>query len=130
EMIARPTFSPDGLFVRDEKDAVVRKEILDAGDSGIHLRGKVRYQVNIWSQPMGSGDINEVHKDASLPADIRKACLPSKRADKPFGQWNRFLITLHGDQVSVVLNGELVVDKAKLPGIPMSGPLGLQNHGD
>src|SRR5262249_52553105 len=123
ELRARPTFTPDGLFVRDDKGQVVRKEIPDAGDSGVHLRGNDRYQVNIWSQPMGSGDINALHKDASLPEAVRRACLPKKRADAPFGQWNRFVITLRGERVSVVLNGELVIDRAELPKVPPRGPL-------
>lgn len=126
----RPTFTDDGLFVRDADGNVVRREILDAGDSGILLRGLERYQANIWSQPMGSGDINALHKDAKLPAAIRKACLPKKHADAPFGQWNRFVITLKGDRVTVVLNGEPVIENAELPGIPKRGPIGLQNHGD
>jgi hypothetical protein len=129
-MRLRPTFTPDGLYARDGQGLVVRKEILDAGDSGIHLRGLQRYQVNIWSQPMGSGDINELHKDVSLSAEVRRACLPTKRADQPFGQWNRFVVTLRGDRVTVVLNGETVIDRAKLPGIPRRGAIGLQDHGD
>jgi hypothetical protein len=127
---SRPTFTADGLYIRDDKGQIIRKEILDAGDSGIHLRGNPRYQVNIWSQPMGSGDINDLHKDASLPEAIRRACLPKQRADAPFGQWNRFVITLHGNRVTVLLNGILMIDQAELPGVPPRGPLGLQNHGD
>lgn len=126
----RPTFTPDGLYIRDKDGEIVRKEILDAGDSGIHLRGNQRYQVNIWSQPMGSGDINDLHKDTNLSEAIRRACLPKKHADAPFGQWNRFVITLRGNRVTVFLNGELVIDQAELPGVPPSGPLGLQHHGD
>jgi hypothetical protein len=129
-MRALPTFTPDGLFIRDDRGRVVRKEIPDAGDSGIHLRGRPRYQVNIWSQPMGSGDINDLHKDTSLPVEVRRACVPKKRADAPFGQWNRFVITLKGERVSVLLNGELVIDGAELPKVPPRGRLGLQNHGD
>src|SRR5262249_25309204 len=79
----RPTFTKDGMIVLNEHGAPVQTEILDAGDSGIYLRGSSRYQVNIWSQPMGSGDINEVHKDRSVPADIRRALLPTIRADAP-----------------------------------------------
>ena len=79
---------------------------------------------------MGSGDINEVHKDTKVPAEVRRACLPAKRADQPFGQWNRFVVTLKGDRVTVVLNGETVIDRAQLPGVPKRGPIGLQNHGD
>jgi hypothetical protein len=127
---ALPTFTPDGLFARDDKGKVLRKEILDAGDSGLHLRGDPRFQVNIWSQPMGSGDINSLHKDESLPIEVRRACVPKKRADAPFGQWNRFVVTLKGDRVTVVLNGETVIEQAKLPKIPERGRIGLQNHGD
>jgi hypothetical protein len=127
---SRPTFTADGLYIRDDKGQILRQEILDVGDSGIHLRGNPRYQVNIWSQPMGSGDINDLHKDASLSEAIRRACLPKQRADAPFGQWNRFLITLRGNRVTVLLNGALVIDRAELPSVPPRGPLGLQNHGD
>jgi hypothetical protein len=130
EKRALPMFTPDGLVVKDDKGQVVRREIPDAGDSGIHLRGAPRYQVNIWSQPMGSGDLNALHKDASLPEAVRRAGVPSKRADTAFREWNRFVITLKGERVTVVLNGEKVIDAAPLPKVPPEGPLGLQNHGD
>ena len=48
---------------------------------------------------MGSGDINDYHKDAKLPVEIRRACVPKKQADHPPGQWNRFVITMRGDRV-------------------------------
>lgn len=127
---SRATFTPDGLYVVDEKGKQVRKDILDAGDSGIFFRNAPRYQVNIWSQPMGSGDINELHKDASLPADLRRAMLPRVPADKPSGEWNRFLIRLRGDRVSVWLNDTLVIDDVPLPGLPPEGRIGLQYHRD
>jgi hypothetical protein len=127
---ALPVFTPDGLFARDDQGKVVRRPIPHAGDSGIYLRGNARSQVNIWSQPMGSGDINDYHKDAKLPAEIRRACVPKKKADAPFGQWNRFVITMRGDRVTVVLNGETVIERAKLPGVPARGRLALQDHGD
>lgn len=130
ERRALPVFTPDGLFARDDKGKTLRREILDAGDSGIFLRGNSRSQVNIWSQPMGSGDINDYHKDAKLPPEIRRACVPRQKADAPSGQWNRFVITMRGDRVTVVLNGQTVIDKAQLPGVPARGRLGLQYHGD
>lgn len=130
ELIARPTFTDDGLYARDADGKIVRAPILDAGDSGIYLRGAARYQVNIWSQPMGSGDINEMHKDASLPAELRRAMLPRVNADAPLGKWNRFFITLRGDRVTVVLNGQTVIEDCQLPGIPAEGPIALQYHGD
>ncbi|MCX6897869.1 MAG: DUF1080 domain-containing protein [Verrucomicrobia bacterium] len=127
---ALPTFMPDGLYARDEKRQIIRKEIPDAGDSGIFLRGDGRYQVNIWSQPMGSGDINELHKDEKLPADLRRQMLPKVKADAPFGKWNRFFITLKGDRVTVVLNDQTVIENCPLPGIASDGPIALQYHGD
>jgi len=127
---ALPTFTADGLYVRDAQGQIIRKEIPDAGDSGVFLRGDGRYQVNIWSQPMGSGDINELHKDEKLPADLRRAMLPKLKADAPFGKWNRFFITLKGDRVTVVLNDQTVIENCPLPGIASDGPIALQYHGD
>ena len=130
EMTALPTFTEDGLYARDAQGKIIRKEIKHAGDSGIYLRGNGRHQVNIWSQPMGSGDINEMHKDVKLPAELRRAMLPKVRADAPFGKWNRFFITLKGDRVTVVLNDQTVIDNCQMPGIAPEGPIALQLHGD
>ena len=123
-------FTKDGLIKRDAKGRRVTHEILHAGDSGLYLRGDARAQVNIWSQPMGSGDINSYHKDAKLPVEIRRACVPKTNADRPPGQWNRFRITMQGDRVTVVLNGRTVIEHAQLPGVPQRGPIALQNHRD
>ena len=123
-------FTEDGLIKRDENNKVVKHEILHSGDSGIYLRGEMRAQVNIWSQPMGSGDINSYHKDAKIPVEIRRACMPKLNADNPPRKWNRFIITMRGDRVTVVLNGQTVIDEAELPGVPESGPIALQNHRD
>ncbi|HWC89409.1 MAG TPA: DUF1080 domain-containing protein [Pirellulales bacterium] len=125
-----PTFTPDGMFVTSPDKKIVLRELLDAGDSGIYVRGNTRSQINIWSQPMGSGDINDYHKDGTLPIEIRQACVPKQHADHPPGQWNRFVITMRGDRISVVLNGEPVIDRAVLPGVPPRGRIALQNHND
>ncbi|MFH1922890.1 MAG: DUF1080 domain-containing protein [Planctomycetota bacterium] len=129
-LMERNAFAPEGHFLVDADGKRVRHTILDAGDSSLYLRGNARSQVNIWSQPMGSGDINSYHKDLKLPVEIRRACVPKTNADKPFGQWNRFLITMIGDRVTVVLNGQTVIDRAKLPDVPPRGAIALQNHGD
>ena len=123
-------FTDDGLIKRDKDGKRITHEVLHAGDSGIYLRGDQRAQVNIWCQPMGSGDINSYHKDACLPQQIRRATMPRLRADNPPGQWNRFVITMRGDRVTVELNGKTVIDRALLPGVAARGPIGLQNHGD
>jgi len=60
---------------------------------------------------------------------IRAGVTPKKKADKPIGEWNAFHITMKGDRLTVALNGETVIENARLPGIPESGPIALQHHG-
>ena len=37
---------------------------------------------------------------------------------------------MRGDRLSVELNGKVVIDGARLPGIAARGPIALQHHGD
>jgi len=55
---------------------------------------------------------------------------PKVRADNQVGEWNRFVITLRGDRLTVRLNGKLVIEDAQLPGVPARGPIALQHHVD
>jgi hypothetical protein len=130
KMKPHPIVLPNGDFVRDEKGRRKTTPRIDAGDSGLYFRGSPKCQANIWSQVLGSGEINGYRVDRKLPDAIRKACIPSKRADRPFGEWNWFKVTIRGDRMTVVLNGEKVIDAAKLPELPRTGPIGLQHHGD
>jgi len=99
------------------------------GDSGVFLRGNSKSQVNIWCNDMGSGEVYGYRTDAKQPEAVRKACTPLKKADKPVGQWNTFLITMMGDRLTVELNGEVVINDAQLPGVPPEGEIALQRHG-
>ena len=126
------------------------------GDSGLYLRGQP--QVQIWDSDNSPGARNEDKGTGSgglwnnpLPPDAAKSPdnavklkegqkvgkIPLKKADKPVGEWNTFRIIMVGDAVTVFLNGELVVDKAKLAAfkpfndkLPERGPIELQFHGD
>src|SRR5262245_10143500 len=126
------------------------------GDSGIYLRGQP--QVQIWDSDNSPGARNEDKGTGSgglwnnpLPPDVAKSTdnalklkegqkigkIPLKKADKPVGEWNTFHITVIGDEVTIKLNNELVVDKAKLLNywdrgkpVPATGPVELQFHGD
>jgi hypothetical protein len=108
------------------------------GDSGIYLRGNP--QVQIWDpdasaqNAVGSGGLFNNQENPSKP---------SKRADKPIGEWNTFRIVMKGEKVSVWLNGELVVDNVTMENywarvknndadkpIPPRGPIELQHHND
>jgi hypothetical protein len=109
-------------------------KIKPKGDSGIYLRGTP--QVQIWDTEneaqaaVGSGGLfnNKDHPSK-----------PTKKADKPVGEWNTFWIKMVGDKVWVKLNGELVVDGVplenywdkdrKIP-LPSTGQIELQNHGN
>jgi hypothetical protein len=119
----RPKVKPDGSEEGTEK-------VQEAGDSGIYLRGSSKSQVNIWCWPVGSGEVYGYRTDAAQPAAVRSGVTPTSRADRPPGQWNRFIITMKGDRLTVVLNGKTVIENAQLPGVPPAGPIALQHHGD
>lgn len=106
-------------------------EILYAGDTGIYLRGDSKNQVNIGYRYIGSGEIYGYRVDGNLPAEVRAGVTPKVKADKPPGEWNRFIITLKGSQVTVNLNGKTVIENALLPGIAACGKIALQDdHAD
>ncbi len=88
--------------VKDYADfeLLVEWKIEGTGDSGIYLRGTP--QVQIWESPVGSGGLHNNLKNASKP---------TKKADRPVGDWNAFRILMVGDRVTVNLNGEQIVDK-------------------
>ena len=115
-------------------------KIKEGGDSGIYLRGTP--QVQIWDPD---------YKDYAKPGadkgsgglwnNAKHPRFPTKKADKPIGQWNTFWIKMVGDKVWIKLNGELIVDGVVLenywerkdnpdaPAYP-TGQIELQNHGN
>ena len=115
-------------------EMIVDWKITKKGDSGIYLRGTP--QVQIWDTSrvevgaqVGSGGLYNNNKD-----NIRD---PLKVADNPINDWNTFRITMIGNNVTVYLNGELVVDNVRMDNywdrsIPMfeSGTIELQAHGN
>ncbi len=99
------------------------------GDSGVYLRGAPQVQIwdpNHWK--IGSGGLYNNEKN---PKDATKI------ADKPIGEWNTFYIKMVGNQVTVKLNGETVVDNVTMENywerdkpIYPTGQIELQNHGN
>jgi hypothetical protein len=132
----KPTTKPhpivlfNGDFLLDDNGKRITRPHLDAGDSGLMFRGTSNCQANIWSQELGSGEINGYRTNHKLPQSVRRACIPIKNADRPLGEWNTFLITVKGNRMSVDTNGERVINEAVLPDLPKTGPIGLQHHGD
>jgi len=125
-----PVILPDGTQAVDENGGDITVPVMDAGDSGIYLRGTAKCQVNIWNWPVGSGEIWGYRTDPDMPKEVRSACTPILKADNKPGEWNRFEIAVVGDTVTVVLNGKTVIDRARIPGAPGRGPIALQHHGD
>jgi hypothetical protein len=119
---------PDGSEARDVHGQLLRLALPDA-DSGVFLRGSGKYQVNIWCWPIGSGEMYGVRTDARMPAPARAAATPRTQADRPVGEWNRFIITARGNTVTVVLNDKTVIADAHVPNLPAHGRLALQHHG-
>jgi len=131
-----------GLFLATKKnyrnfELHLEYKTVPKADSGIYLRGCP--QVQIW-------DSTETEK-FNIGADKGSGGLwnnspgqpgkdPLKKMDRPFGEWNKFEITMVGERVTVKLNGETVVDHAvlenfvdrKTPIFP-EGPIKLQTHG-
>lgn len=125
-----PVIMPDGSQATDSAGNPKNVAVLDAGDSGIYLRGSSKCQINIWNWPVGSGEIWGYRTDPDMSSEVRRAATPMFCADRKPGQWNRFIITVRGDRVTVELNGKTVIREAQLPGMPEKGPIALQHHGD
>ncbi len=109
-----------GAYLTTDKDygdfeLLLEYKALPKGDSGVYLRGTP--QVQIWDST--EGDPRGVGQDKGSGGlwNNRKGSPgkdPSKNVDKPFGQWNSLKVVMIGERVTVVLNGEKVVDNAPL----------------
>lgn len=98
-------------------------------DSGVYLRGNSKSQVNLWNWTVGSGEVYGYRTDRSMSPEVKAGVTPKVHADRPLGEWNRTMITIKGDLLTVSLNGRVVIDNASLPGVPAKGAVGLQHHG-
>ncbi len=121
-LMKRPVIGPDG---KETGEQVEVQEL----DSGVYVRGNSKSQINLWNWPCGSGEVYGYRTDGSQPAEVIAGVTPKEKADKPVGEWNRTMITMQGDRLTVTLNGKTVVDQAQLPGVPAKGKIALQHHG-
>jgi len=137
-------FVKDGILMNVGKDACniyTRRKFNDfkldvefnvdpQSNSGVYLRG--RYEIQIldgYRRPM------DVHSQGALYGFI----VPSAKADKPAGEWQRFEITFIANHVTVIMNGTKIIDNGEVPGITggaldahekEAGPIMLQgDHG-
>ncbi|HEX3450226.1 MAG TPA: DUF1080 domain-containing protein [Isosphaeraceae bacterium] len=82
-------------------------------NSGIYLRGRYEMQVED-----NYGDEPESHKIGGIYGFLT----PSLNASKPAGEWQTVEATLVGRTLTVVLNGERIIDRQAIPG-PTGGAL-------
>jgi hypothetical protein len=99
-------------------------------NSGVYLRGRYEVQIedNFGEEP-----------DSHNIGGIYGFLMPIKNAAKQSGEWQTLEVTLVGRAVTVVLNGEQVIDRQAIPGITggaldsdegSPGPIMLQgDHG-
>ncbi|MEM1443251.1 MAG: DUF1080 domain-containing protein [Verrucomicrobiota bacterium] len=125
---AMPYVLPDGSYVTDDEGKKIT-HLTPNADSGVYLRGKGTYQVNIWCWPIGSGEVYGIRNNQKNSPEVRAGVTPSRNADNPVGEWNTFVITVKGDRLTVVLNDHLIIENALLPDVPERGALALQHHG-
>ncbi len=128
EFADHPVISPEGYERKTASGQPMTQHVLEAGDSGVLLRGDFKAQANLFCYPIGSGEFWELRELSTGAA--RKSFTPIARADKPVGQWNSMRIVVRGAEVSVWVNDQPVINKAVIPDFPKRGPIGLQHeHG-
>ena len=104
---------------KDYKDFVLMVDwkIEKDGDSGIYLHGQP--QVQIWDNPIGSGGLYNDRNE------------PIRNVDRPVGEWNRFVIVMINNRVTVIENNVRVVNAVpmhSINGVPPVGTIELQHH--
>jgi hypothetical protein len=131
-----------GAYLATEKEygdieLIIEYKTVPKADSGIYLRATP--QVQIWDsteddsrglgKKYGSGGL--WNNSAGAPGKD-----PIAKADKPFGEWNKFRIIQVGERTTVYLNDQLVVKHARMEnfwnrGLPLlrKGAILLQTHG-
>ena len=119
---------PDGTNKKDEQGREINLVAPDS-DSGIIPRGFGKAQFNIWNWPVGSGEMYGYRTAKDATPEQRRNATPKMNADKNIGEWNTFHITVQGNAVMLVHNGQNVIPKWSLPDLPAEGPIGLQHHG-
>jgi hypothetical protein len=105
-------------------------KVPEGSNSGVGLR--TRYEVQIKGD---HGSAPDTHSTGALYSRI----VPSRDATKPNGEWQTFDIRLIGRQVTIALNGTVIINKAVIEGLTamatnpneaQPGPISLQgDHG-
>ena len=120
---------------RKYKDFILDLEfkIGKGGNSGVFLRvGDPKSQVDTGFEVQildTHGKRNPGNHDCG---GVIGTAAPSKNMAKPAGEWNRYVITCKGNQLTVKLNGEQIIDleldKSAVKDRPQEGHIGFQDE--
>lgn len=112
-------------------------KVAKGGNSGFY------FHVGDLKSPVAKGIEVQIYdsyskaKDAKLTdhdsGGIIPGIPPTKNTSKPAGEWNRMQVTVKGNQVTVLLNGDVVndvpLDSPSIKSRPPTGFIGFQDHG-
>jgi hypothetical protein len=121
-------------------------KIPEKGNSGVALRSPMKgdpayigMEIQILDDGWHKKNLKDL-KPVQLTGSIYGVVPPSKDANKPIGEWNKYAITAKGRQVTIELNGVKIVDAnlddhkdqfKEHPGLKAEkGHLGLQSHSE
>jgi Domain of Unknown Function (DUF1080) len=105
-------------------------KLVENSNSGVYLRGRHEAQI--------LDDFGKPTENTGM-GSIYGFITPKANATKKAGEWQKYEITLIGRQLTIVLNGQTLIDKEEIPGITggaldsaegTPGPIMLQgDHG-
>ena len=103
------------------------------GNSGVFMRiGDLKDHVNSGFEVQILDTHGKTKFGAHDCGGVIGTSAPSKMVVKPAGEWNRYVITLKGSNLKVVLNGELIQDfdlsKTRLKDRPEKGYISFQDE--
>ncbi len=121
---------------REYQDFILDLEfkINRGGNSGVFLRvGDPKSQVKSGFEVQILDTHGKEKPNAHDCGGVIGTAAPSKNMAKPAGEWNRYTITCHGNELKVVLNGEQIIDldlsNSGLKDRPLKGYIGFQDEG-
>ncbi len=132
-----------GPFLATDKEYGDIELLLDyrtvpKADSGIYLRSTPQVQIWDYTEDGGKWKSGADKGSGGLWNNSKGSAGkdPLVLADKPLGKWNHFRIIQVGERTTVYLNGELVVDHARMANfwdrskpLRRNGHIQLQTHG-
>ena len=122
----------------DDAELRLEYKLTARADGGIYLRGNP--QVQLWDTTEAGGRWNVGAQFGSGGLWNNSPGSPGKdplaKADKPLGEWNKVRVVQIGERTWVWLNGQVVVDGARMENywdhghpLPRAGAIQLQSQG-